>query len=126
MNAVWDLTSHDLSIFDFLLDSLPEAVSCVGSNQLDPEIEDTTYTTFKYSNSILAHAHASWLNPRKVRQITVIGSKKWCFGMILTLSIPSRFTIPPSDWIKPTSRIHLLRIALATTGRRDPSIGQRQ
>tara|TARA_B100000401_G_C52738702_1_gene687167 strand:+ start:171 stop:1211 length:1041 start_codon:yes stop_codon:yes gene_type:complete len=88
VNAVWDLTSHDLSIFDFLLDSLPEAVSCVGSNQLDPEIEDTTYTTFKYSNSILAHAHASWLNPRKVRQITVIGSKKMVLWDDLNLEHP--------------------------------------
>ena len=88
VNAVWDLTSHDVSIFDFLLDSLPEAVSCVGSRRLDPKIEDTTYTTFRYPGSIIAHAHASWLNPRKVRQITVIGSKKMALWDDLNLEHP--------------------------------------
>jgi len=88
VNAVWDLTSHDVSIFDFLLDSLPEAVSCIGSCRLDPNIEDTAYTTFRYPESIIAHAHASWLNPRKVRQITVIGSKKMALWDDLNLEHP--------------------------------------
>lgn len=88
VNAVWDLTSHDLSIFDFLLDDLPTEVSCLGSCKLDPENEDTSYTTFKYKGDILAHAHASWLSPRKVRQITVIGSKKMALWDDLNLDNP--------------------------------------
>ena len=88
VNAVWDLTSHDLSIFDFLLDDLPEEVSCLGSCKLDSKNEDTTYSTFKYKGGILAHAHASWLNPRKVRQITVIGSKKMALWDDLNLDHP--------------------------------------
>ena len=88
VNAVWDLTSHDVSVFDFLLDSLPESVSCLGSCRLDPNIEDTSYTTFRYPGSIIAHAHASWLNPRKVRQITVIGSKKMALWDDLNLEHP--------------------------------------
>ena len=88
VNAVWDLTSHDLSIFDFILDELPVEVSCLGSRQLDPENEDTAYTTFKYPNGILAHAHASWLNPRKIRQITVIGSKKMALWDDLNFESP--------------------------------------
>ncbi len=88
VNAVWDLTSHDLSIFDFLLDSNPKAVSCIGSPHLNPKIEDTTFTTFQYPKGILAHAHASWLNPRKLRQITVIGSKKMALWDDLNLEHP--------------------------------------
>ena len=88
VNAVWDLTSHDLSIFDFLLDDLPVEVSCLGSCKLDSQNEDTSYTTFKYKGGILAHAHASWLNPRKVRQITVIGSKKMALWDDLNLDHP--------------------------------------
>jgi predicted dehydrogenase len=88
VNAVWDLTSHDLSIFDFLLDDLPIEVSCIGSCRLDPKNEDTSYTTFKYKDGLLAHAHASWLNPRKVRQITVIGSKKMVIWDDLNLEHP--------------------------------------
>lgn len=88
VNAVWDLTSHDLSIFDFLLDDLPTEVSCLGSCKLDSKNEDTSYTTFKYKGGVLAHAHASWLNPRKVRQITVIGSKKMALWDDLNLENP--------------------------------------
>lgn len=88
VNAVWDLTSHDLSIFDFLLDSMPESVSCLGSCKLDKNVEDTSYTTFRYPSNILAHAHASWLNPRKVRQITVIGDKKMAVWDDLNLEHP--------------------------------------
>ena len=88
VNAVWDLTSHDLSIFDFLLNSCPEAVSCLGTCKLDPQVEDTAYTTFRYSDNLLAHAHASWLNPRKVREITVIGSKKMALWDDLNLEHP--------------------------------------
>ena len=88
VNAVWDLTSHDISIFDFLLDDLPREVSCLGSCKLDSKIEDTSYTTFKYNGGILAHAHASWLNPRKVRQITVIGSEKMALWDDLNLEHP--------------------------------------
>ena len=88
VNALWDLTSHDISIFDFLLDDLPEEVSCLGSCNLDSNNEDTTYSTFKYQGGLLAHAHASWLNPRKVRQITVIGSKKMALWDDLNLDHP--------------------------------------
>lgn len=88
VNAVWDLTSHDISIFDFLLDDLPKEVSCLGSCKLDSRNEDTSYSTFKYKGGILAHAHASWLNPHKVRQITVIGSKKMALWDDLNLGHP--------------------------------------
>ena len=88
VNAVWDLTSHDLSIFDFLLDDLPAEVSCLGSCKLDSKNEDTSYTSFRYKSGVLAHAHASWLNPRKVRQITVVGSKKMALWDDLNLEHP--------------------------------------
>ena len=88
VNAAWDLSAHDISIFDFLLDSLPDSVSCLGSCKLDSQVEDTTYTSLKYPSGVLAHAHASWLNPRKVRQITVIGSKKMALWDDLNMDHP--------------------------------------
>ena len=88
VNAVCDLTSHDLSIFDYLLDDLPVGVSSIGSSKLDSNVADTTFTTFRYKQSTLAHAHASWLNPRKLRQITVIGDKKMALWDDLNLEHP--------------------------------------
>ena len=88
VNAVLGSNFHDLSIFDFLLDDLPESVSCLGSCKLDEKVGDTSCTTFKYPKNILAHAHASWLNPRKVRQITVIGDRKMAIWDDLNLEHP--------------------------------------
>tara|TARA_Y100000588_G_scaffold152200_1_gene166306 strand:- start:35 stop:1066 length:1032 start_codon:yes stop_codon:yes gene_type:complete len=76
VNAIWDLTSHDISIFNFLLDNDPLSASAVGSKALDGQVEDTTFCTLKYPKGVLAHAHASWLNPKKVRQITIVGERK--------------------------------------------------
>ena len=88
VNAAWDLSSHDISVFDFLLDGLPQSVSCIGSCNLDKQIADTTYTTLNYPGGILAHAHASWLYPRKIRQTTVIGEKKMALWDDLNLEHP--------------------------------------
>jgi predicted dehydrogenase len=90
VNAIWDLTSHDISIFNFLLDAYPLDASAVGSKALDGKVEDTTFVTFRYPDSILAHAHASWLNPKKVRQITIVGSSKMMTWDDLDITHPIR------------------------------------
>jgi len=76
VNAIWDLTSHDISIFSFLLGSQPESVSATASRTLEGMREDTAFTTLRYPGGVLAHAHASWLNPLKVRTITAVGSQR--------------------------------------------------
>ncbi len=76
VGAIYDLASHDISIFNFLLDQEPVQVSAMGSSYIQPDREDMAYLTLEYPNMTLSHAHVSWLNPRKVRQLTVVGDKK--------------------------------------------------
>lgn len=76
VNAAWDLASHDIYIFNAILDSRPVAVSAVGASYLSPPVEDLAFLTMQYANGSVAHAHASWLDPKKVRQITLVGEKK--------------------------------------------------
>ncbi|HEY9844359.1 MAG TPA: Gfo/Idh/MocA family oxidoreductase [Candidatus Obscuribacterales bacterium] len=76
VNAVADLATHDIAIFNFLLDAMPEQVSAQGQSWLQPGIEDLAFMTLQYPGRILAHVHASWLNPVKVRTLTLVGSKK--------------------------------------------------
>ncbi len=76
VNSVYDLASHDISIFNFLLDALPLEVSAVGMSFLQKGIEDVTFISMKYPNDILANIRVSWLDPKKIRQITVVGDKK--------------------------------------------------
>jgi len=73
-NAAWDLASHDISIANYWLDSVPVSVSANGGSFLNPGIEDVVFGTLRYPNGVLVHIHASWLNPRKSRFITAVGS----------------------------------------------------
>jgi predicted dehydrogenase len=88
VNAIWDLTSHDISIFNYLLNGLPKRVSATGCKALDKNVEDTTFTSLEYPGGVLAHAHASWLNPLKVRQMTIVGEKKMLIWDDIDLNKP--------------------------------------
>ena len=76
VNALWDLASHDLSIFQYWLGTTPQEVSAHGECYLGHEVEDVMVGSFRYPGGVLACIHASWLNPRKVREITVVGDRK--------------------------------------------------
>jgi predicted dehydrogenase len=75
-NAAWDLASHDISIANYWLDAVPESVSANGGSFLNPGIEDVVFGTLRYASGVLVHIHASWLNPRKSRFITAVGSSQ--------------------------------------------------
>jgi predicted dehydrogenase len=76
VNALWDLVSHDAYIMTDLLGAEPVAVSALGQAYLNDTVEDVIFATFTFAGGAMAHVHASWLNPRKTRQITAIGAKK--------------------------------------------------
>lgn len=76
VNALYDLGTHDISIFNHLLGTTPVAVSAHGSRISQTGIEDVCFATLQYPKGVLAHLHVSWLNPRKVRTLTAVGSSK--------------------------------------------------
>lgn len=76
VNAVYDLASHDLSIFNFLLDARPLEVSAVGAGYLRGDVEDVAFVSLRYPDNVLANVRVSWLDPKKVRQLTVVGHRK--------------------------------------------------
>lgn len=76
VNCVFDLASHDVAIFNFLLDAMPESVSAVGGSFLQEKIEDLAFVTLRYPGGILAHIQVSWLDPKKLREIVVVGDRK--------------------------------------------------
>lgn len=75
-SALWRLVPHDIAVFLYLLDSSPVPVSAHGSCYLQPHLEDVVFATLEFPGGILAHIHASWLDPHKTRQLTVVGSEK--------------------------------------------------
>lgn len=76
VNVVWDLASHDVAIFNYLLKSEPVEVSAVGFDWLRPGIHDLSFISLRYPRRVIAHIHVSWLDPKKEREIMVVGDKK--------------------------------------------------
>jgi len=76
INVAWDLAPHDISILLHLLDELPLSVSCQGSSHVTRGIEDVTMMHLNFRKNRCAFIHNSWLDPKKVRQMTVVGSQR--------------------------------------------------
>jgi predicted dehydrogenase len=75
-NAWWSLAPHDVSVACHLLGGEPVSVSATGKAFLQPGVEDVVFATIAFDNGRLAHVHVSWLDPHKVRQVTVVGAKR--------------------------------------------------
>jgi predicted dehydrogenase len=76
VNALWSIAPHDISIALHLLGQMPEAVRCQGASCLNGVVEDVVFLTMFFPNNVLCHVHASWLDPSKTREMTVVGSQK--------------------------------------------------
>lgn len=77
VDALWNLAPHDVSIIQYLLgDPAPISVTREGMDYVQDGIEDVVFLHITYPNKIIAHIHASWLDPNKIRRMTVVGSKK--------------------------------------------------
>jgi predicted dehydrogenase len=76
INVAWDLAPHDISIILHLLEELPTSVNCRGSAHVTPGIEDVTSMSLTFARDRSAIIHSSWLDPRKVREMTIVGSKR--------------------------------------------------
>lgn len=74
INAMWSLAPHDISIVLELLGKTPVEVSAHGGSFLTDGIDDVVYTTLAFPCGQIANIHVSWLDPAKVRQVTVVGS----------------------------------------------------
>lgn len=76
LNVLWSIAPHDISILLYLLEAMPLEVSARGASYLKGEVEDVVFVDLLLPNNVLAHIHASWLDPSKVRRMTVVGSQK--------------------------------------------------
>lgn len=77
INVVWDLAPHDVSIFNHVLGVPPDTVSAWGGSHGHRYLEDVAYVRLGYkAMDVAAQLHVSWLDPCKVRRVTVVGSRK--------------------------------------------------
>ena len=75
-NAWWSLAPHDISVACYLFDAAPVSVSASGQAYLQNGIEDVVFANLKFADGRMAHIHVSWLDPHKIRKVTLVGSQK--------------------------------------------------
>jgi predicted dehydrogenase len=76
INVAWDLAPHDLSIILYLTGKQPMTVSCQGMAHVRKGIEDVTVMSLRFPCGTFGIIHSSWIDPRKVRETTIVGSRK--------------------------------------------------
>jgi predicted dehydrogenase len=76
VNALWDLGAHDASIFLDVLPGRPSVVTAVAQDYLREGHPDVVYFAVRFDDGVLAHSHVSWLDPYKVRRVTVVGEER--------------------------------------------------
>ena len=76
VNAMWNFAPHDLSIMCHWFGTEPTNLTARGHSYIQPGIEDVVFLNMEYPEGILASVHISWLDPLKVRRMTIVGSEK--------------------------------------------------
>jgi predicted dehydrogenase len=76
INVAWDLAPHDLSIILHIMDETPHSINCRGGAHITPGVEDVTSMNLQFSNERSAIIQSSWLDPKKVREMTIVGSER--------------------------------------------------
>ncbi|MEP0841867.1 MAG: Gfo/Idh/MocA family oxidoreductase [Phycisphaerae bacterium] len=75
-NAWWSLAPHDVSVACYLFGGEPVSVSATGQAYLQKGIEDVVFANLKFADGRMAHIHVSWLDPHKIRRMTLVSTAK--------------------------------------------------
>ncbi|MBI4854408.1 MAG: Gfo/Idh/MocA family oxidoreductase [Acidobacteria bacterium] len=75
-NALWSLAPHDISVMMYLTGQSPEVINAVGNSYIKSDVQDVVFFSLNFPNNIMGHGQASWLDPHKIRQFTIVSRKK--------------------------------------------------
>ena len=75
-NALWSLGVHDLSVILYLIGEQPSQATANGNAFLNAGVEDVVFCYLQFPSGKIAHMHLSWLDPHKMRKLTVVGRDK--------------------------------------------------
>ncbi|HTX47064.1 MAG TPA: Gfo/Idh/MocA family oxidoreductase [Solirubrobacteraceae bacterium] len=76
VSVVWDLAPHDFSILLYWLGETPEVINAIGRDSIVPGTPDVAFIDLTFGSGIVANVELSWLAPRKLRRMVVVGSDK--------------------------------------------------
>ena len=75
-NALWSLGVHDLSVILYLIGEEIAEAAAHGHAFLTEGVEDVVFCYLRFPSGKIAHMHLSWLDPHKMRRLTVVGRDK--------------------------------------------------
>ena len=120
-NALGSLGAHDLSVILHLVGEEPTEVWARGEAYVNPPVEDVVFCYLRFPSGIVAHMHLSWLDPHKMRKMTVVGSKK--MAVFDDMELERKITVYDKgeqrpaetygEWLTRTGDIYSPRIANA-------------
>jgi predicted dehydrogenase len=118
-SALWSLGVHDLSVILYLLDEEPAEVWARGESFLKQGVEDVVFCYLRFPSGKVAHMHLSWLDPHKLRRMTVVGTKR--MAVFDDMDLDRKVTVYDSaaeqslgtygEWRTRTGDIHAFRIS---------------
>jgi predicted dehydrogenase len=118
-NALWSLGVHDLSVILYLLDEDPSEAVALGQSLLKTGVEDVVFCYLRFPSGRIAHMHLSWLDPHKMRKMTVVGTER--MAVFDDMELDRKVTVyekspwKPVDtygeWQTRTGDIHIPKIA---------------
>lgn len=76
VSVIWDLATHDFSILFKLIKEYPGKISTIANSFVKEGLKDVAFINIKYNSGIIVNINVSWLSPKKVREIIIVGSKK--------------------------------------------------
>jgi predicted dehydrogenase len=115
-NALWSLGAHDLSVMLHLVGEEPAEAWARGESFLRPGVEDVVFCYLRFPSGVVAHMHLSWLDPHKMRKLTVVGRDKMAVfddmepDRKLTVYDKGPVLRPASEWQVRTGDIHIPRV----------------
>jgi predicted dehydrogenase len=118
-NVLWSLGAHDLSVILHLVGDEPSECWARGESFLNEGVEDVAFCYLRFPSGVVAHMHLSWLDPHKMRRMTVVGDRKMAVfdDMELERKVtvydkgPEQRTDTYGEWVTRTGDISIPKIA---------------
>ncbi len=76
INVVWDLAPHIISIINYTTGLKPLSLNAKAEGYIRKEIPEISQVQIKLEKNVSAYLTFGWLEPKKTRTITIVGSKK--------------------------------------------------
>ena len=126
VNVIWDLVVHDLAILERVMQSRPQAISATALDPMGTNLASVAYVTLFYPENAVAHVHASWLAPVKIRQVIVGGDKSMVVYDDMSPAEKIRIYDKGVEFVRDPAREHAMKVEYRIGDMRAPVIDGRE